>query len=108
MECTIVNTSAVPFAIAGDVGEGCGRDRIERSGILAHTIAPLVGGKLLVGTRYGVYFISRVLIVYQIRLVGIHAKCKAIGVAIAYSHATVVFVEVATTLQGNSGGVEVN
>ena len=108
MECAIIDTSAVPFVVTGDVGEGCGRDRIERSGILAHTIAPLVGGKLLVGTKYGVYFISGVLIVYQIRLASIHAKCKAIGVAIAYSHATVVFVEVATTLQGNRGGVEVN
>lgn len=37
-----------------------------------------------------------------------HAECKAIGVAVTYSHATVVFVEVATTLQGNSGRVEVD
>ena len=108
MERAIINAGTVPFAITGDVGEGCGSDRIECGGILAHTIAPLVGSKLLISARYGIYFISRVLIVYHIRLISIHAECKAIGVAVTHPHATVVFIDITTALQGDSGGVEVN
>ena len=108
MERAIINAGTVPFAITGDVGEGCGSDRIECGGILTHTIAPLVGSKLLISARYGIYFISRVLIVYQIRLASIHAECKAIGVAVTHPHATVVFIDITTALQGDGGGVEVN